>query len=362
MNVSTPEPHPGLVAAREARALAPRSDVEALRTAYLELLKLCLCDLAGAGTTSVGATEENVVMSRELPRDQLRLRAAGMDWPLHGLTMIGLNRLDDLQRCVESVVREGVEGDLIEAGAWRGGAGILMRATLDSLGAADRTVWVADSFQGFPVAEDEDRDRYDWAAMDYLAVPLEEVRGNFARLGFERGVSFLPGFFEETLSGLSDKRWSIVRLDVDTYETTKLALQDLYPRLGVGGYLMVDDYGALEDCRRAVDEFRSEHEIAEPLEEVDWTCVRWRRETEAGMVEVPVRSRPRVEGNAAPRGIERRRDVRVPTARELELARQVDALRKRLEAAQTEIGWLRGSPLRAPHQWLRRKLKRGGKR
>ena len=54
--------------------------------------------------------------------------------------MVGLNRLDDLQACVESVVRDGVEGDLIEAGTWRGGASILMRATLDSLGATDRTV------------------------------------------------------------------------------------------------------------------------------------------------------------------------------------------------------------------------------
>ena len=54
--------------------------------------------------------------------------------------MIGLRRLDDLQACVESVVADGVEGDLIEAGVWRGGASILMRATLDTLGAEGRTV------------------------------------------------------------------------------------------------------------------------------------------------------------------------------------------------------------------------------
>ncbi len=116
---------------------------------------------------------------------------------MQGLTMVGLNRLDDLQACVEAVVRDGVAGDLIEAGAWRGGASILMRATLDSLGARDRTVYVADSFQGFPAADDQGH----LNATDFLAVPLEEVEANFARLGLEAGVRFVPGFFAETLPG-----------------------------------------------------------------------------------------------------------------------------------------------------------------
>jgi O-methyltransferase len=70
--------------------------------------------------------------------------------------MIGLMRLDDLQACVESVVEDAIEGDLIEAGVWRGGASILVRATLDSLGAHGRTLWLADSFEGFPAPRDGD--------------------------------------------------------------------------------------------------------------------------------------------------------------------------------------------------------------
>src|SRR4051794_17062909 len=93
----------GLEAARAARAGGPSPEAEALRTAYLDLLKLCLCDLAGRSTSSVGRTPAGEVMSREIDGDQLRLRSAGMDWPLHGLTMVGLTRLDDLQACVESV-------------------------------------------------------------------------------------------------------------------------------------------------------------------------------------------------------------------------------------------------------------------
>src|SRR5919197_4481026 len=131
MPVSLPsEQHPGLAAARSPEATGPRPEPEALRRAYLELLKLSLCDLCGSSTVSVGRSQDGGVWSREMSGDHLRLRAAGMDWPLTGTTMAGLNRLDDLQSRLETLVADEVEGDLIEAGAWRGGASILMRATL----------------------------------------------------------------------------------------------------------------------------------------------------------------------------------------------------------------------------------------
>ena len=333
-----------LAAAREVRAAAPGPAPEQLRRAYLELLKLSLCDLTGSSTASVGAMPDGTVMSRELRGDALRLRAAGMDWPLQGLTMVGLERLDDLQRCVETVVRDGVPGDVIEAGAWRGGASMLMRATLDSLGDG-RTVWVADSFQGFP----EDA-AADLGGFDFLAVPLEEVHESFARLGLERGVEFVPGFFEETLAALAGRRWALVRLDADTYESTRAALGALYPGLAPGGYLVLDDYGSFEGCREAVEEFRREHGIAEPIETIDFTGARWRREAPAPATP---RAAPAQAPARAPRPLARPRETHVPTANELELARERDALRARAEAAEAEVGL---------RPWLRRRLRRGAAR
>src|SRR3954464_6237959 len=100
-------------AGREIRAVRPRPQAEALRSAYLELLKLCLCDLAGVGTESVYRTfeEEPRMYSRELPAEQLDYRVSGRDWPLHAMTMIGLQRLDDLQGCAGTVVGGGGGGD-----------------------------------------------------------------------------------------------------------------------------------------------------------------------------------------------------------------------------------------------------------
>jgi O-methyltransferase len=352
--------HKGLAAARTPQAHGPGPETVALRHAYLDLLKLCLCDLVGTSTVSVGRTAEGVVASRELVGEQLRLRAAGMDWPLQGLTMVGLDRLDDLQSCVESVVRDRVEGDLIEAGTWRGGAAILMRAALDALGELERTVWVADSFQGFPQVDQQQTPHDQWGEIDYLSVPLNEVKANFARLGCDQGVRFLAGFFADTLADLVECRWSVIRLDGDTYDATWCALESLYPGLSVGGYLIIDDYGALEECRAAVDEFRGVHGIDEPIEPVDWTCIRWRRETESPITRsdpAPVRDRPHVASVAVP--AIRRPPSPVPSLQELALTGELDALRERLAAAEAELQRRHGVRLGAAGRWLRDRLSRG---
>jgi O-methyltransferase len=347
---------------RDIRAAAPGADEEALRVSYLDLLKLCLCDLVGARTQTISWTGDRRVFSRELEGDdQLAWRAAGRDWPLNALTMVGLSRLDDLQSCVESVVGEGVEGDLIEAGAWRGGASILMRATLNTLGADERTVWVADSFQGFPAPEvdgdEEDRglETDMSAAYDYLAAALEDVQGYFVRFGCADGVRFVPGFFEDTMPELRGRRWSVVRLDGDTYKATWLTLEALYPDLSVGGYLVLDDYCFLPACRRAVDDFRREHGIIEPIEQIDWNGARWRRESEAPLPRSGGADTPRPTSRArSQREVVERSGERVPSGRELELGDEVAALQARLRAAEAELEQLRSSPLAGPLAWARR--------
>ena len=326
---------------RPIRASRPGADAEAARRAYLDLLKLSLCDLAGARTLSVmrsGDTRraESPIFWRELPPDQLALRAMGADWPFSGLTMVGLKRLDDLQVCVESVVADGVAGDVIEIGAWRGGASILARATLDSLGAERRNVWIADSFKGLPEPDTEsfpEDAELDLSQVGFLAVPAAEVRAHFARFDLDHEVEFVEGFFDETLPGLRGHGWSIVRLDGDSYEATWLGLDSLYPGLSAGGYMIVDDYGLIQECRQAVDDYRRVHGIHDPIERIDWTAVRWRRADE---------SAPRTAGRPRPRRAGSQRagtdapPGRIPSERELELEREIQELRARLAVAEGE--------------------------
>jgi hypothetical protein len=195
--------------------------------------------------------------------------------------MIGLRRLDNLQTCVEDVLRRGVPGDLIETGVWRGGATILMRAVLKAHGVTDRAVWVADSFEGLPPP---DTTKYPQDAgielhrFRYLAVSLEQVQANFAAYGLLDGqVRFLKGWFCDTLPACPVERLAVLRLDGDLYESTMDALVHLYPKLSVGGYLIVDDYGAVEACRRAVHDYRDRQGIRDEIQAIDGSGVYWRR-------------------------------------------------------------------------------------
>jgi hypothetical protein len=207
-------------------------------------------------------------------------REQGRDWPIYAQTMVGKKRLRNVRECVETVLADGVEGDLIEAGCWRGGSAIMMRGVLRAYGITDRIVFAADSFEGLPKPDPErfpaDADDTGYEA-DELRVPVEEVRRNFARyrLGGDH-VRFLGGWFNETLPTVADRRWAVVRLDGDLYESTMDGLTNLYPQLSPGGFLIVDDYGWV-NCRKAVEDYRAEHGISEPIEEIDWAGAFWRK-------------------------------------------------------------------------------------
>jgi O-methyltransferase len=91
-------------------------------------------------------------------------------------------------------------------------------------------------------------------------------------------VRFLRGWFRDTLpTFLGRHRWSLLRLDGDHYESTILALENLYPDLSPGGFVIVDDYGGVAQCQQAVDDFRAANGIDEELHTIDWTGMWWRR-------------------------------------------------------------------------------------
>lgn len=205
----------------------------------------------------------------------------GTIWPESAETMIGLKRLDNLHYCIRDVIARKVPGDLIECGTWRGGATIFMRAALLAYDDKDRRVWVADSFQGLPAPNPKmyPADTGDELfKADQLAVPVDTVRLNFARYGLlDERVKFLVGWFKDTLPPAPIERLSVLRVDADMYEGTSQALQFLYSKVSPGGYVIVDDYGAISGCQKAVDGFRKEHGISAPLQKIDWTGVYWQK-------------------------------------------------------------------------------------
>ena len=229
--------------------------------------------------------ESKVEMAIQAIRQKLMhpyaTRRGTMPWPIKSHTMIGQARLRSLRELVETTLSENIPGDYIETGVWRGGACILMRAVLAAYGVRDRRVFCADSFEGLPPPNAtkypaDKRDRL--YRFRELAISEDVVRANFAAYDLlDEQVVFLKGFFSETLPRLTAEQFAIIRLDGDMYESTMDALTNLYDRVSDGGFVIVDDYGGLKNCARAVHDFLDERKIKVDMTRVDASCVWWRK-------------------------------------------------------------------------------------
>ena len=254
--------------------LDPAADT---RRMYLDLLKRCLLGMIyedpPTSAPAIGGYATKVYVGK--------FRETGRDVPSQAHSMIGLRRMNNLQSCIEQVLADGVPGDLIETGVWRGGATIFMRGVLKAYGVGDRRVWVADSFAGLPVADvDTHAANAFWAPYaGYFAVDLDTVRSNFARYGLLDGqVQFLQGWFTDTLPTAPIEQLAVLRMDGDLYESTSDALTHLYPKLGAGGFVIIDDYNC-ESCYQAVHDYRALQGISEPILDVDGVGAYWRKES-----------------------------------------------------------------------------------
>jgi O-methyltransferase len=209
------------------------------------------------------------------------LRGEGRDWPSNAHTMIGVKRLQNLRELCERALVEGVPGDFIETGVWRGGACILMRGVLAAHGDRTRRVVVADSFAGLPPPRPEEypADAGDMHhSFPQLAISIEDVQSHFAVYGLLDGqVEFLKGWFRDTLPSLRYRRFALIRLDGDMYESTMDGLVNLYHALSPGGFCIIDDYGAVPACKAAVEDFRAANGITAPMTPVDWTGAWWQK-------------------------------------------------------------------------------------
>jgi hypothetical protein len=164
-----------------------------------------------------------------------------------------------------------------------------MRAILKAHGVTNRTVWVADSFEGLPALTGKDTAYKDDSSVDVaalneggpmqlaLAVSLDRVKENFTKFDLlDNQVRFLKGWFRDTLPAAPIKKLSILRLDGDLYQSTMDALNALYSKVSRGGYVIVDDYNCWPHCKQAVDDFRKAHGIREEIIKIDEFAVFWK--------------------------------------------------------------------------------------
>lgn len=305
-----------------------------LPTLYLDMVKRTLCNLIYEDRPLWGLGPDKKIGA--VPPFDVRMRVLGQDVPSLAHTMVGWKRLTNIEECGRDVIERGVAGDFVETGVARGGAAIFMRAVLKAYGATERRVIACDTFVGspqppsgrvrrgiwrvvlkivslitripsarwrmrlyrwmeerqrsFPPSADPSAEIVDTGIgmvrfyadhptlFDRDQSSLRAVKSHFARYGLlDSQVLFLQGFFADTLPRTPIDSVALLRLDGDTYESTRSVLDMLYDKVSSGGYVIVDDYLTYPDCKRAVDGFRAEHGISDAIIEIDENGVYWRK-------------------------------------------------------------------------------------
>ncbi|WP_439533857.1 TylF/MycF/NovP-related O-methyltransferase [Polymorphobacter sp.] len=172
-------------------------------------------------------------------------------------------------QAIKEVERRGIAGDIVECGVWKGGNLIIAGLMRQQLG-TDRIIWGYDTFAGMtaPTANDvkpgfavDAQKKFESLnkgnVTDWCYVPIEDVMAAWHASVGQDPVKLVKGRVEDTLLDEANlpEKISILRLDTDFYESTKLELEILYPRLQRGGVVIIDDYGIWAGSRKAVDEY-----------------------------------------------------------------------------------------------------------
>lgn len=224
-------------------------------------------------------------------------------------TDMGRVRLDQLEALLDQVRTERVPGDLVECGTGRGGGAIFLRGYLDAHELTNPTVWVADRFRASPEPDEEPPTTVGEtpdtvAGFPDLLPDLNIVRDGFARFDlFDDRVKFVQGDFDRTLPEAEIGTIALLRIGSGLGASIATVLDELYPKLAVGGFVVIDDH-VEETVAAAVEEYRSANGVEEALERIDWAGVWWRKESEpqARAPEPVVEPEPAVEPEVEPAG------------------------------------------------------------
>jgi len=195
-------------------------------------------------------------------------------------------RIHALIQAVRYIIKNEIEGDMVECGVWKGGSMMAVAYALLGLGRKERGLYLYDTFEGMTQPTYVDFDYLGNKAMDrfniekksenastWALASLDEVKQNLFQTGYERArIHFVKGRVEDTLPKEAPEKIALLRLDTDWYESTLHELTHLYPRLSRGGILIIDDYGHWKGSQLATDEYFSKRRIKIFLSRIDYAA------------------------------------------------------------------------------------------
>jgi len=190
-------------------------------------------------------------------------------------TMTSESKMYALFLGVKHILHAEITGDFVECGVWRGGSAILAALTMQLKGQTDRAIYLYDTYTGMTEPTDKDKSlatgemlgtvwqkRKRDTHVDWAYAPLEEVKRNMAVTSYpEDKLIYVKGKVEDTIPGTMPERIALLRLDTDWYDSSYHTFVHLFPRLSVGGVLIIDDYGFWQGQRDATDAYFAKHNV-----------------------------------------------------------------------------------------------------
>jgi O-methyltransferase len=199
-------------------------------------------------------------------------------------TLTSPERVLALHDAVRYVVGTDVPGAIVECGVWRGGSMMAVAQTLVDLGVNDRELYLYDTFEGPPTPTEEDiaKDPKRYAAyvpeqagarqapVVLQLLPIDEIKHVMHRIGYpDTRMHFVVGNVQHTIPVEAPDEIALLRLDTDSYSSTRFELEQLYPRVADGGIVIIDDYASYRGARDATDEFFAAHGPKPFLQRID---------------------------------------------------------------------------------------------
>ena len=190
-------------------------------------------------------------------------------------TMTGAASIEALYACARQIVENAVPGDFVECGVFKGGSAMTMALALLAAG-DERDIWLYDTYEGMTAPTEIDTNLHTGSpaadlflqrqtgenSSEWCAASIDEVTRNMLSTGYPPGrLRFVKGAVEKTLLTGGPESIALLRLDTDWYESTRIEMEVLFPRISPGGVLIVDDYNYWAGSRRAVDEFLAAHNL-----------------------------------------------------------------------------------------------------
>ena len=179
-------------------------------------------------------------------------------------------RLGNLHKLCREIDIRSIPGDVVECGVYNGGSASVMAAVC-TRSPLNRNIWLFDSFEGLPQPTEMDGSEAK-SCIWWCCGDLEKVQTVFQKLRIpESRVRIVKGWFEDTFPTVPIEDIALLHVDADWYDSVKLCLERFYDNVRPGGFVVIDDYGHWEGCRRATDEFLEQRGIDAKLVRVDYT-------------------------------------------------------------------------------------------